>query len=236
MIFSWHRLNVMVVPLLIMGGAAWAADVSYVDLLKEATNAIEDDYRDHWAFTETMTSSKGTFVGRYDPKLKVGKRWTLSSVDGRKPKAKETKAYLKEKAESEAQSAKDGDSGPASIVEGVKNLRLVKETDEYWLLGFKPKAEGENKKVMKYLDGRVKITKKDRVLESIAIGSTKSFKPNFTTRIYKMNMQFEFGRATDDGPFVPVALAFDINLKTVGVIKVNEKVSMTYSEYGKVID
>ncbi len=219
--------------LLFVGSAvsAAAADVDYLALLEEATAEIADDFRDNWAYTETATSSENTRVGRYDPSRQEGKRWTLVSVDGRVPKAKETKKFLKEKKKEEERAEKDGDSGPASIAEDVKNIRLVKETDEFWILGFTPKAEGEFKKVMSKLEGRIKIEKSERVPKYISIRSNKSFKPNFATRIYRFTMKFDFGKATEEGPLVITSMDFDINLKTVGVIKIDEKVLVTFSEY-----
>ncbi len=207
------------------------AEVDYIALIKESTAGVEDDIRESWAYTETTTSSEGIFVGLYDPRQPKGKRWTLESVDGRAPKEKETSKFLKEKMGLEEQEENDENSGPTSLVDDLKEVRLVEETDEFWLLGFTPKAEGEFKDIMNELDGRIKIDKTNRVLEYISVNSTKAFKPNFATRIYRFNMKLDFGRATEEGPLVVTSLDFDINLKTVGVIKVDETVSVTFSEY-----
>jgi hypothetical protein len=207
------------------------ADIDYLALLEEATAEIAQDFRNNWAYTETATSSENTRVGAYDPRQQEGKRWTLLSVDGRAPKEKETTKFLKEKQAEQEQAEKEGDKGLASILEDLKNVRLEKETDEYWLLGFTPKAEGEFKKIMSELDGRIKIEKSQRQLKYFSIQSNKSFKPNFTTRINQFAMKFDFEKATEEGPLVLTSLDFDINLKTVGLIEIDEKISVTFTEY-----
>jgi hypothetical protein len=210
--------------------------VDYGALLDEAFDDVDDNYRDHWAYTETMKTSDGVFVARFDPSLARGKRWTLATVDGRKPKAKETKEFLKEKGKEEERSGEDESSGVDSMISDRAGLRLINETEEYWLLSFRPKAEGDQKKVMKHLNGRLKIRKEDRSIEFIKMSNQKPFKPSFTTKIYNFYMQYDFGRIGDDGPLLPRSLDFKIELKAVGVVKVNEKVTAQYSDYEKVGD
>lgn len=207
------------------------SSIDYHALLEEATAEVEDEIRESWTYTETTTSSEGIYVAVYDPRLPEDTRWTLESVDGRSPTEKETTAFLKEKKKQAEQEENDEDSRPTALVDDLKEIRLIEETKEYWLLGFTPKAEGEFKAVMSELEGHIKIDKSKRVLDYISIHSTKSFKPNFTTRINRFKMKLDFGRASEEGPLVITSLDFDINLKTVGVIKIDENVSVTFSEY-----
>ena len=208
--------------------------MDYGALLNDAASNIDEDYRDRWAYTETSRTSNGVFVSRYDPSNAPGKRWTLLTVDGREPKAKETKKFLKEKAEEEERSQQDG-SGPKAFTEGVEKLTLLKETDDVWVLGFVPKGEGDNAKVMKKLNGSFTITKDSRVLQSITLKNEKSFKPNFTTRIYTFFMHYDFAPVGTDGPYLPNSLDFQIALKAVGVVKVDETVNTTFSDYQLVV-
>lgn len=212
-------------------GSVYGETVELDALLEEATEGIAEDYRDTWAYTETSKTSKGLFVSRYDPRAKRGNRWTLVSVNGRDPKSKETKEFLKEKSKEEERADSDDGSGPAAFTEGVEKLSLVKETDEFWLLSFQPKGQGDQAKIMKKLNGRFKILKDGRVLDSITMSNSKPFKPSFTTKIYQFFMHYGFGPATQDGPLVPQKLDFNIEMKAVGVLKVNEKIKTTYSDY-----
>jgi hypothetical protein len=115
-------------------------------------------------------------------------------------------------------------------------IALLEETDEYWLLAFLPQGDGKIKDIMCSLVGRIKIEKSKRTLKHIAFKCNKPFKPNFTTRIYRFNMKFNYERVTEEGPLLISSMDFDIHLKTVGVFNLDEKVTVEISEYAFVGD
>ena len=212
-------------------GPAYGESPEFYDaLLEEAFGAIEADYRLDWAYTESLTSSKGTSVGRFDPSLPEGARWSLMSVDGRKPKAKEVSRYLKAKAKEEAIPQDEESSGPESVAES-NSLELIEETSEYWLLSFVPAGEDESGDFMKYLDGRLKINKTGPYLEYLEIRSKGPFKPKFAVKVKKIFTRLEFAPVGENGVYLPQAVDFDIDVRAIGVLKMREKVSMRYSDY-----
>jgi hypothetical protein len=211
----------------------------YEALFESAISAIAWDFQEEWAFTETASGSDGDFVGRFDPRVPEGQRWTLLSIDGREPTDKESARYAEDK-EDEDFGDEDGDedSGEDNDVDAMVKpgtLQLVEETDDYWLLSFVPTDDDEEdeigRKVLQHMNGTVKILKDGEYLEFIDIHNDKPIKPKIGVKMNKFLMRMTFGPAIDDGPVVMKSMDVAIKLRAFLVVSVNEAESIRFSDF-----
>lgn len=216
------RALILVTALFFIGTTQ--AEDDYSALLDEAINAIDWEFEDEWAFTETSLSEEQLFVRRYDPRLDDDKRWSLISIDGHEPTAKEAKKYARDKDDRGDLS----DSGTIKIVD-PDSLDLLEETDEYWLFSFVPDDDEElfNENV----DARIKIIKAGHYLEFVDIRNHSEIKAGFGTRISEFVMRFEYGPAAKDGPIVPQAIKMHVTGRALLFIGFDETGLTSYGDF-----
>lgn len=198
---------------------------NYEDILLQAFARFDDNYREAWAFTEERIFKDVTSRGRYDPR--VSNSWSLLSVDGRTPTDKEVGEYLEEKSK-EGNGRGAGKNRPEDMMK-PESLSLIEETENYWLFDFLP--AGDDNKFMEHLDGEMMISKSNQTIQFIDIRSTGSFKPRFGVRVNEFLTRIEFRPVNEEGPVVPQSMRFRIKAKAFGVMDVDERVSVSYSDY-----
>jgi hypothetical protein len=239
------RTSIAIVFLSLAGSAVTGvAAESYEALFESAVRAVTWDLDDQWAFTETKTGSDGTFVSRYEPRLPKGERWSLLSVDGRAPTSAEAEDFARNRAEGE-RDTDDEDTGENTDDRDVDamvepgTLRLVEETDAYWLLGFVPTDDDDDdddddqlgREVMRRMLGTVKITKEGGHLAAIEIRNDKPIRPKVGVKMKRFLMRMTFAPAIEGGPVVMKSMDFAIKLSAFMLIRVNESESVTYSDF-----
>ncbi len=127
----------------------------------------------------------------------------------------------------------DSDDNAIDMVE-PGTLRLVEETDDYWLLSFVPTDDDEDdvgRKVLESMQGTVKIIKDGEYLAYIDIHNEKPIRPKFGVKIKKFLMHMSFGPLADDGPVVMRSMDFAIKLSAFVLVRVNEAESLAFSDF-----
>ena len=198
---------------------------NYEDILLQAFARFDDNYREEWAFTEERIFKEVTSRGRYDPRLPD--RWSLLTVDGRTPTEKEISTYREDKSK-EGNGRGAGKNSPEAMM-NPESLSLIEETKTYWLFEFLP--AGDDQKFMEHMDGEMMIDKSSLAIQFIDIRSSDSFKPRFGVRVSEFLTRLEFMRTNEEGPVVPQSMRFRIKAKAFGVMDVDERVSVVYSDY-----
>ena len=212
---------------------------SYEALFETAIKAITWDFQDDWAFTATSSGKEGDRVGRYDPRLPEDERWTLVSIDGRVPTDEEVVEYADSRGDHHfGDDDDDDDDNDAIDMVEPGTLKLVEETDDYWLLSFVPTDDDDDddddevgRKVLESMNGTVKIIKNGEYLAYIDIRNEKPIRPKFGVKMSKFLMRLAFGPAADDGPVVMKSMDFAIKLSAFVLVRVNEAESMAFSEF-----
>ena len=219
---------------------AQTAHGSYEALFEAAIKAITWDFQDDWAFTATSSGKEGDRVGRYDPRLPEDERWTLVSIDGRVPTDEEVVEYADSRGDHHFGDDDDDDNDNDDAIDMVEpgTLKLVEETDDYWLLSFVPTDDDDDddddevgRKVLESMNGTVKIIKNGEYLAYIDIRNEKPIRPKFGVKMSKFLMRLAFGPAADDGPVVMKSMDFAIKLSAFVLVRVNEAESMAFSEF-----
>lgn len=209
---------------------------SYEGLFQSAIKAITWDVHEDWAFTVTSSGSDGDRVGRFDPRQPEDERWTLLTIDGRLPTDKESAEYA-ENNHHFGDGDSDDDDGDDNAIDMVEpgTLRLVEETDDYWLLSFVPIDDDDEddvgRRVLESMQGTVKIIKDGEYLAYIDIHNEKPIRPKIGVKMKKFLMHMSFGPIADDGPVVMRSMDFAIKLSAFVLVRVNEAESLAFSDF-----
>jgi len=203
----------------------------HVAIVEQAFANISNDYHQEWAFTESVIEDGVTFVGRYDPRLPENARWSLLTVDGREPTAEESDEFQDDRQD---EFHDDDDDNEIDIVD-VDTLKLVEETDEYWLFRFIPDMDDdeddEAQKFMQQVDGTVKIIRDGNYLEYIDMRNKKPIRPVFGVKFSRFLTRLTFGPAGGEGPIVPLSIDVEVRGRAMLVIKIDERESVHYDDY-----
>jgi hypothetical protein len=207
---------------LVAGVALGATD--HAAILQEAAQAMDD------AYTETTIESEEHTVGRYDPRQPVGERWQLLSVNSREPTAEEITDYAEDKEYDNGSSSADNGDHDVSDIAEPDSLRLIEETDDYWLYSFTP-VEDDDEEFMTHVVATMKIIKNGPYIEHIDMHSNKPFKPQFGVKVKEFVTLLRFGLASNEGPVVPLSVDVRIKARAFLAIGIDEKMSVSFSDY-----
>ena len=218
--------------------SAEEAQPRYEVLFEKALQSIEWNAYEEWAFTESASGSNGDLVGRFDPRLPEGERWTLLSIDGRDPTEDESRQYSERKRSERHDGDHEEDGEDDGEIDGMVDpgsLELVEETADYWLLRFVPTDnDGDDemgREVLERMDGKVKIIKDGHYLEYIDIRNTKPIRPKIGVKMKKFLTRITFGPAVEGGPIVMKSMDVAIKLSAFLLVRVDETESVTFSDF-----
>lgn len=207
--------------------AALAADDASLDIVERAFKALDSDYREAWAFTETTKSEDGVRVARYDPRAVFGERWTLVSVDDRVPTDSERRKFREDRR------AKDEDDGGARRgMTGVRadTLKLVQETEDFWLFTFVA-ADDDDDDFMQYLDGELRIAKRGHYVEHMRLENRGTIRPAFGVKISRFATDLRFAPVVDGGPIVPHSVDVEVRGRAYLAVGFDEVEAIRYDDF-----
>ena len=216
-----------------------AAAGDYSALLQEAASALDNDFAEQWAFTETSIESELTTVARFNPANPRGELWQLLTVDGRSPTGEEIADFVEEKAEESSRNDNnEKDESGNEIEEMVEphSLQLIEETDDHWLFSFDPSEDDDEEEFKQFVDATLRIAKDGPYIEYIHMQSRKPFRPQFGVKVKEFVTRLGFGPAATRGPIVPVSIEIRIKARAFLVAGVDETFSTSYSDYEYVGD
>ena len=210
--------------LLFVSGFAAAAE-NYDDLFEEALQSVDFEFARNWAYTETSVDDEHVWVGRFDPRRPAGERWELISVDKRAPTDDEIEEYLDDRDED----FPDGDDNEVVAMVEPDSVRLIEETDEYWLLGFN--LDEDEKAVVENVDATIRINKPGRYLEYIDVHNRAVMKPAFGVRLNKLITRLTFGPAAESGPIIPLSTRVEVSGRAFLFISFDEQEISSNSDF-----
>ena len=192
----------------LLAATAHGATVDYDELFKEALRSVDFEFDRNWAYTETSVDDEHVWVGRFDPRRPAGERWQLLGVDKRTPTPEEIEEYRDDKDDELSDDFSDDDDN--EIVEMVEpdSVRLVEETDEYWLLAFN--LDEDHEVITESVEATIRVNKPGRYLEYVDVHNTQVVKPTFGVKLTKLITRLTFGPAAEDGPIVPLSTQVEV--------------------------
>ena len=188
----------------LLATTAHGAAVDYDELFQEALRSVDFEFDRNWAYTETSVDDEHVWVGRFDPRRPAQERWQLLSVDKRTPTPEEVDEYLDNK---DDYFSDDDDNEIVEMVE-PDSVRLVEETDDYWLLAFN--LDEDEEAITDSVEATIRINKPGRYLEYVDVHNTEVVKPAFGVKLTKLITRLTFGAAAADGPIVPLSTQVEV--------------------------
>ena len=188
----------------LLATTAYSAAVDYDELFKEALRSVDFEFDRNWAYTETSVDNEHVWVGRFDPRQPAGNRWQLLSVDKRTPTPEEIDEYRDDR---DDEFSDDDDNEIVEMVE-PDSVRLVEETDEYWLLAFN--LDEDEEAITKNVEATIRVSKPGRYLEYVDVHNRDVIRPAFGVKLTKLITRLTFGPAAEDGPIVPLSTQVEV--------------------------
>ncbi len=207
----------------LLASSSLAAEEDYNAIFEQAMQAIDSNFDETWAYTETQANSEGTWVGRSNPSRPPGERWQLLSVDGRDPTDKELEEYLEDKYR---EHNKDGDNGVDAMIE-PDSVHLIEDADDHWLFGFVP----DDEEIMNSVDATIRIDKNSGHLEYIDLRNHETIRPATGVKISKLKTRLDFGPAVEGGPVVPLRAQVEIKGRAYLVVSFDEQEDLRNSDF-----
>ena len=196
----------------------------YKQLFADAVETVDWELEKNWAFTESNLKDDKVWVGRFDPRKAEDERWTLISIDGRRPNEEELLKFEHDKEEHET-----SDNSRRIDIVDVETIELLEETDEYWLLKFVP--DEDEAQFIDNVDATVKINKNGGYLEAIDLRNNDDIEPGFGTKISTFIMHYQFGPTIEGGPIVPQNMAIKAEGRALLFIGFDETEIIEYSNF-----
>ncbi len=144
--------------------------------------------------------------------------------------------YREEKEDDNGSSSADKGDHDVSDIAEPDSLRLIEETNDYWLYSFTPVEDDEEEEFMKHVDATMKIIKDGPYIEYIDMHSNRPFKPQFGVKVKEFVTRLQFGLASNEGPVVPLAVDIRIKARAFLAIGIDETMSVSFSDYEYVGD
>jgi uncharacterized protein (DUF885 family) len=217
------RISVIAIALLSLGAAH--ASEEYRELFESALEAVDWQFDENWAYTQTMLEDDKLWVGRFDPRNVQDGGWTLLSVDGRAPTEDEIEDYLDDR--------DDGNRADISITSIVEpgTLELLEETDAYWLFSFMPSDDEEE--FFESVDATVRIGKRQEghYIEYIDMRNHSDIDAGFGTTLTQFLTRFSFAPAVAGGPVVPTGVQVRIAGRALLFISISETEAVENSDF-----
>ena len=114
------------------------------------------------------------------------------------------------------------------------SITLIEETDEHWLLGFRP---GDDEKAfLDSVDATIRIKRPAGYLEHIDIRSRQPIRPAIGVKIAKLVTRLTFGPAGGEGPIVPISEQVEVVGRAYLLVPINEQALTRNSDFEYVAD
>lgn len=194
---------------------------------------------ENWTFLQTTSEGDDVERAHFDGSKPEEKKWTLLSLNGKKPSKRQIKKFLKQKrreAKEEKESGADQEKGNAFLATLVQpgSLKLIKTTPEKAIYHFQPLMDEDEKEMEKYLFGEVIVNQSPPMIDQIRVYSKTTFPvKGAKIKMFDQNIQFALQQVEGDGkkPAFLSSIKVKVTGKAMGVFNFDETTSITFSDY-----
>jgi len=199
-------------------------------IVERAFEALDNDFQESWAYTETSTQEDVVYVANYDPRLPDNERWLLVTVDDRPPNDDEAESFLEQKLQRNGDNPDDDEeTEDIGVTIQPDTLSLIEETEDYWLFSFVPDDEDED--FMRHIDGTLKVIKDGHYVEYVSLKNEAPIKPAIGVKINTFNSHLTFGPAAKDGPIVPKSVDVHVQGRAFLAVKFDETEIFRFGDF-----
>ena len=159
------------------------------------------------SYERVTRGSEESLVERFDARATSGDGWTLVSVDGEAPSAKQQRLYARA---TDERALRDN---PCELeLDGlgkVGSYKLVEETPTHLIYAFTPATDDaedeEEAELLENLDGLLRINRSGPFVESIELRNSRPFSPVAALKVEQLELRTRIERIAPEGPFALVS-------------------------------
>ncbi len=203
--------------------------MEHEDIVQRAFTAIDNDFKDSWAYTEESMRDDSVFLASYDPRRPENRQWELVSVDDRDPSSEELESFLARKLDQSSDET-DEDHRLEKTIQ-PDTLTLLEETSEHWLFSFVPAEDDDGDEFMQHVDGILKVVKDGHYVEYFDLRNKAPFKPAIGVKVKAFTSRLTFGPATAEGPIVPKSIDVSVQGRAYLAVKFDETEKIRFLNY-----
>lgn len=197
--------------------------------LEAALKSFRSDPPPGWSFTQTTTAEGKSTAERSDAGKPAYDRWSLVQVDGRAPKADETKHY------NDQRSRRSGSGTPPKIIEqfDLATLETVSEAAERAIYRCALKPSESSDKTAKYLRATITLHTPTQTIEAIELGNTAEFSPAIGVTIAELKTTMLYSIPSADTPSLPQKVVTRQKGTAFWFKALDAEMTVVFSDYAK---
>lgn len=192
-----------------------------------------------WRYQQTITGTRQSEKLAYDASRPEGRRWTVLSVNGKKP----SPAKARELAGQAKQAHEKGQAG--SLEMGVdswlstSHYRLIDSSGDRLVYQIKPQpgghADAAAASMLKHLSGQFVVSKGDHRPLSLKLDNFESFSPRFGVEIKNFQLEIRFMRLPAGGqPVVAQQVSTEASGKVFWIKSFDARTKVVLSDFAPV--
>ncbi len=195
-----------------------------------------------WSFTQSSNDGGKVEVTRYDGTKAGMDKWTLLSIDGKKPSKRQLKKYRKkmrknlEHKKEQGAEEHDGNIFLATLVK-PGSLKLAEENELHSIYHFRPVMDEDDEKEMEqYLYGEMIIRRDIPLIKQVRLYSKGEF-PVDGAKIKIFNQLMQFAPVDPEnhatGPVFFKSILVKVKGKAMGLFGFDQTTDIKFSDYSK---
>lgn len=192
---------------LAVAGTAFAAPPKPVADALAQISASGNKLADSWRYKQTITGTQQSEKLAYDASQPEGRRWTVLSVNGKKPSPEKARELAGQAKQTHGKGHSDSLAMGVDSWLNASHYRLVDSTGNHLVYQIEPQpgahADAATTNMLKHLSGQFVVAKEDHRPLSLTLDNFESFSPRFGVEIKSFQLKIRFIRlAAGERPVV----------------------------------
>lgn len=224
---------------LVLAGPAFAAPPKPVADALAQISTSGGKLASGWRYLQTITGTQQSEKLAYDASLPDGRRWTVLSVNGKKP----SREQARELAGQSKQTHGKGRGGSLALGAdswlSTSHYRLVDSSGDRLVYQIQPlpgpHADSSTISMLKHLSGQFVVAKKDHSPLSLTLDNFESFSPRFGVEIKSFQLKILFTRlAAGSRPVVARKVSTEAKGKVFWIKGFDARTKVVLSDFAPV--
>lgn len=202
--------------------------------ISQAITDIVESPRKEWqvqiSHYENEEGDVTSSIERYTPDADITKKWSLLSINGKKPNQKQLKKFAEDKQDI-ADKKSDNQNFSINLQTLIKqdSLELKQDNDSHIKMGFQVEIDRLGDDAIGKLEGTLSYNKADKFIEQITIINNDDFSPMFSATISDLMLSFNFIKI--EQVILPSQSEFNMKGSFAYFTEIDEISTVTYSNY-----
>lgn len=155
-----------------------------LSLFNKAMDRMLASSYDGWTFLQTTTGEEDEKVEHFDSSKEKENRWTLLTLNGKKPTKKQIKKYLNDKRNDVLRQEKEDENGDGEDAKGNKfliklikpgSVKFIEANSSHKIYQFQPKMDGGDEAMEGHVFGEITVLRDNPMVTQIRLYIKEAF-------------------------------------------------------------